>query len=111
MGSGTESQPNMSCYDVSNDVTGPMTLIWSRRFQYCPIGISPVGKSGRFPRGKPAATESRYPTYGACSVFECFHNPPNSDMDYRILNVHTGVNACDCTRVCPDTRKRVCTES
>ena len=78
---------------------------------YCPNGISPMRNSGCFPREKPAATESRYPTYGACWVFWCFHNSPNSDMDYRIFNVRTYVNACDCTRGCTDTRKRVCTES
>ena len=27
-----------------------------------PVGISPMGNSGRSPQGKPAATESRYPT-------------------------------------------------
>ena len=53
--------------------------------------------------GKPAATESRYTTYSACWVFSCFHNPPNFDMDYGIFNVHTHVNACDCTRGCTDT--------
>ena len=36
---------------------------------YYPNGITPVGNSGCLPRGKPAATESRYPTYGACWVF------------------------------------------
>ena len=36
-------------------------------------------------------------------MFECFHNPPNSDMDYGIFNVHTDINACDCTRGCTDT--------
>ena len=41
----------------------------------------------------------------------CFHNPPNSDIDYGIFNVRTDVNARDCTRGCTDTRKRVCTES
>ena len=30
--------------------------------------------------------------------FSVSHIPPNSDMDYRIFNVHTDVNACDCTR-------------
>ena len=69
--------------------------------------------SGCFPRGKPAATESRYPTYGAYWVFYCFHNPPNSDMHNRIFNVRTDVNTCDCTRGCTDTvrEKTVCTES
>ena len=33
----------------------------------------------------------------------CFHNPSNSDMYYGIFNVPTDVNACDCTRGCPDT--------
>ena len=33
----------------------------------------------------------------------CFHNPPNSDMDYGIFNVRTDVNACDCTQGCTDT--------
>ena len=50
----------------------------------------------------------RYPAYGAC--FSVSIIPPNSDMDYRIFNVHTDVNAYDCTRGCTDTRKRVCTE-
>ena len=72
---------------------------------YCPSGISPIGISGCFPRGKPAATESCYPTYCACSMFWCFYNPPNSDMTYRIFNVRTDVNACDCTRGCTDTRR------
>ena len=65
---------------------------------YCAKRISPMGNSCFLPRGKPAATESRYPTYGAWWVFQCFHNPPNSDMDYGIFNVRTDVNACDCTR-------------
>ena len=62
-----------------------------------------MGNSGYFPCGKPAATESRYPAYGACWVFLCFYSPPNSDMDYGIFNVRTDVNACDCTRGCRDT--------
>ena len=36
-------------------------------------------------------------------VFQYFHNPPNSDMDYGIFNVRTDVNACDCIRGCTDT--------
>ena len=38
-----------------------------------------MGNSGSFPRRKPAATESRFPTFCACWVFQCFHNPSNSD--------------------------------
>ena len=53
-----------------------------------------------FPWGKPAATESCLPTYAACLVFKCFHNSQNSDMDYRICNVCTDVNACGCTQGC-----------
>ena len=69
------------------------------------------GQLGSFPRGKTAATESRYPTHGAWWVFQCVHNPPNSNADCRIFNVCTDVNACDCTWGFTDTRKRVCTES
>ena len=32
-------------------------------------------------------------------------------MDYRIINMRTDANACDCTRGCTETCKRVCTES
>ena len=80
---------------------------------YCHIGISPVGKSGYFPWGKPAAKVSRYPTYCNCWMFWRFSNPPNSDMDYRICNVRTDVNACGCdyTERVYEHRKRVCTES
>ena len=41
--------------------------------------------------------------------FSCFRNPPNSDMDYRIFNMRTSVDACDCTRGCTVT-VRVCTK-
>ena len=59
--------------------------------------------SGCFPWRKPAATESRYPNCNACWVFQCFHNSPNSNMDYAIFNVCTNVNARDCTWGCADT--------
>ena len=65
---------------------------------YCPFGISPMGDLGCFPQGKPAATEPRYPpTCCACWVFQCFHSAPNSDLDYRIFNLHTDTDACECT--------------
>ena len=62
-----------------------------------------MGNLGCFPLGKPAATESLYPAYDALWVFQCFHTSPNSDMDYRIFNVRTDFNACNCTRRCTDT--------
>ena len=41
-----------------------------------------------FLHGKlPAATELLDLTYSACWMFQCFHNPPNSDMDHWISNV------------------------
>ena len=54
---------------------------------FCPSENNfPWENSGRFPQGKPAATESRYLTLINYKVhagsFSCFHNPPNSDMDY-----------------------------
>ena len=62
-----------------------------------------MGNSGYIPKENPAATESRYPTYGACWAFKRLYNPPNSAMDYGIFNVRTDVNACDCKRGCTDT--------
>ena len=56
-------------------------------------------------REKPAATKLRYPTYSAWWVFQCFHNPLNSNMGHGIFNVHTDVNACDCIRGCTGTVK------
>ena len=44
--------------------------------------------------------QSFYPAYSACWTFRCFHNPPNSDMDYKIFKVCTVGNACDCTQGC-----------
>ena len=64
-----------------------------------------------FTPGESQLRQSRYTTYGACWAFSCFHNPPNSDVVYRIFNVRTAVDACDCTRGCTDTRMRVCAES
>ena len=62
------------------------------------MGISPMANQGRFRQGKSVATESRYPTLtnneSAWWVFSCFHNPPNSDMDYRIFNVRTWLFLC-----------------
>ena len=69
-----------------------------------------MGNSGCLAQGKPAAAESRYPPHGACWEFQCFHNTPNSDMDCRIFDVRTVVNACDSARGCTDTVS-VCTES
>ena len=91
------------------------TALWKSQFfffflqLYCSIGISPTRNSGCFPRGEPAAAQSRYPTCGKCWLFECFHNPPNSGMDFRIFNVRTDVNARGCTRGCTDTA-RECAE-
>ena len=56
--------------------------------------------------GESQLRQSRYPTYSACWAFKCFHNPPNSDMDYRIFNVRTDVSACDWIRGCTDTARQ-----
>ena len=34
--------------------------------------------------------------FSACSIFSCFPNPPNSDMDYRIFNVRMWSLLCVC---------------
>ena len=51
-----------------------------------------MGKLGRFPQGKPGATELHYLTlidYKVHAGSFCFYNPPNSDMDmdYRMFHV------------------------
>ena len=76
-----------------------------------PMGCRPWKIRVAVFRGKPAAAESRYPTYRCILGVLVFQNQPNSDMDYRIFNVCTDGNACDCTRGCTDIRKRVSTES
>ena len=67
------------------------------------MGFLPWEVQAAFPReSQLQQSRATQPTYSACWVFQCFHNPSNSDMDYRILNVHTDVNACDCTLGCTD---------
>ena len=53
------------------------------------------GKFGLLFPGESQVRQSRatQPTVHA----GCFHNPPNSDVNYRIFNVRTDVNACDWT--------------
>ena len=54
---------------------------------YCPSRISPIENSGCFPRGKPAATEWRYPTHGACRCFSV-------SLIHRALTWTTGSLTC-----------------
>ena len=65
-------------FEWSTSYISHISYIYIYNF-YCPIRISSKENVGCFPRGKPAVTESCYPTYGACWVFSCFHNPPNSE--------------------------------
>ena len=55
-----------------------------------------MGTSDRFPQGKSAATESRYPiliNYKVpAGVISYLYSPPNSDMDYMIFNARTRIN-------------------
>ena len=67
------------------------------------MGFLPWEMQFAFPRECQLRLESHYPTYSACWVFQCFHNPPNSDMDCRIFNMRTDVNASNYTRGCTDT--------
>ena len=70
----------------------------------------PHGKFGLLPPGKASCDRIALPKLLCMLGVLVFHNPPNSDMDYRIFNVRTDVNACVCTQGCTDTRKRVCNE-
>ena len=71
-------------------------------FNICivPLGFLLLENSGRFPRGKAAATESRYPTYSACWVILVFPSIHRAlTWDYRIFYVRVwGLCACVCTR-------------
>ena len=61
------------------------------------MGISPMGNLGCFRQGKPAATESRYPTLlkvHAGSFHVSIIHQINSDMDCRIFNVRTWFFFC-----------------
>ena len=42
--------------------------------------------------GESQLRQSCYPTYDACWMFKCFHNPPNSDMDYTHTNLNLTVD-------------------
>ena len=74
-------------------------------------GISPMGTSGCFPRGKASCDRVALPnlrcTLGVFSV-SVIHRTVTI-MDYRIFNVLTDVNACDCTRGCTKA-VRECTD-
>ena len=67
--------PNARLTRRLNPVTDYLIVPYHRRdiFSlqlYCPIGISPRENSDCLLLGMPAATEPRYPTYGACCVSE-----------------------------------------
>ena len=65
-----------------------MSFIFSFRFEHF---IIPFGKFGPPYLGKAtAASRAALPNpTSACWVFSRFRNPPQSDMDCRILNVST----------------------
>ena len=51
-----------------------------------------TGNSGWFPPGKASSHSTALPrVFFLRAVFSCFHNSPNTDMDYMILNVRTYV--------------------
>ena len=58
------------------------------------MGFLPWEMWVAFP-GESQLPQSGYPTSSAYKVFKYFYNPLNSDMDYRIFNMSTDVNACD----------------
>ena len=60
------------------------------------------GKFGLLSLGKGSCDRVAPPNL-PCILVVFFHIPPNSDINYRIFNVCTDVNACNCTRGCRDT--------
>ena len=88
---------------LTGGIEGPPLFFFFFLQLYFSVWISPMGNLDCFPQGKPAATESCYPTNCVCWVLWCFHDPLNSNMDYRIINMRRDINACDCTCRCMDT--------
>ena len=77
------------CETVDCDRSLKMADLFIFYILYTLLSLS--GNSGRLYLGKTTAAERAAlprPT-GACWVFLCFRNPPDSDMDYRIFNVIT----------------------
>ena len=66
------------------------------------------GKFGLPFQGKARGNKAALPNL-LCMLFYCFHNPLNPSMDYGIFNMHTDVNACDCTWGAYGHRKSDCT--
>ena len=95
--------PNILLYPRPFNIYYPFFFFFLT-FYNCvvPMGFLPREIRVAF-SGESQLPQSRYPTYSACWMFQCFHNPPNSDVGYGIFNVRTDVNACDCTRWCTDT--------
>ena len=78
------------------------TLLFIFTTVFCPGEFLPWECRVPFP-GERQLRQSRATQPSVNAEYLCFRNPPNSDMDYRIFNVHKHVNACDCTRGCTDT--------
>ena len=76
--------------------------------------IVPYGKFGWPYLGKTQQAqqpqEQRYPLLSVCAVFGCIQTMVGLPV-FVGFNVHTVVDACDCTRGLCEYRKRVCIES
>ena len=77
---------------------GGSTVLFLLDFSYGKFRLLSTGKASQLRQSH--ATQPKVHAYW---VFSCFHNPPNSDTDYRIFNMRTDVNADNYTRVCTDT--------
>ena len=64
----------------------------------CPNGNFSHGKFGSFSQRKTSSNRVALPNpnlwQSLCWVFSCSHNPPDSDMHYRIFNVRTRSFLC-----------------
>ena len=78
---------------------------------YLTLHSSLVGNSGRLTWVKlQQRQEQRYPFLTVRAVFSCVQAEVWLPM-FGIINVHTDVNACDCTRGLYGRQKWVCSES
>ena len=67
------------------------------------MGFLPWEKFGLSSPGKASCDTVALPNPRCMLGVLCFHNPPNSGVNYGIFKVSRCNKACDCTRGCKDT--------
>ena len=92
-----------TCMRLRDKKLYPPPFFFKQLCLCCPNWISSMGNLCCILQGKSAATVALPNLRCQLGVFQCFHNPLSSFMDYRFFNMHTNVNAYNCTQGCMDT--------